>query len=248
LKTKTIVVWFSCGAASAVAAKKTIELYGKTHNVKVVNNPIKEEHPDNKRFLKDVEDWLGVEIEYAINPRYPDCSVVEVWQKRQAMSFPKGAWSTLELKKKARQHWEKNNDFDAMVFGFTSEESDRYDTLSTIELTPIIPVLIDLGLTKNDCFDILHNAGIRLPEVYAMGFPNANCIGCSKATSPEYWNLVRKKFPEIFLERAEMSRQLGVRLVRVKNERIFLDELHPEAKGRKIKAIKPYQCSLFCEA
>jgi hypothetical protein len=55
LKDKTIAVWFSCGAASAVAAKKTIEIYGATHNIRVVNNPIKEEHPDNQRFLKDVQ-------------------------------------------------------------------------------------------------------------------------------------------------------------------------------------------------
>jgi hypothetical protein len=53
-KGETIVVWFSCGAASAVAAKKTIELYGETNIIRIVNNPIKEEHEDNQRFLKDV--------------------------------------------------------------------------------------------------------------------------------------------------------------------------------------------------
>lgn len=37
---ETIAVWFSCGAASAVAAKKTIEKYGNTHNVIIVNNPV----------------------------------------------------------------------------------------------------------------------------------------------------------------------------------------------------------------
>lgn len=54
-----IAVWFSCGAANAVAAKKTIEKYGKKQEVRIINNPIKEEHPDNQRFLKDVEKWLG---------------------------------------------------------------------------------------------------------------------------------------------------------------------------------------------
>ena len=34
-----IAVWFSCGAASAVAAKLTIERYGATHDIRVVNNP-----------------------------------------------------------------------------------------------------------------------------------------------------------------------------------------------------------------
>jgi hypothetical protein len=65
-----IAVWFSCGAASAVAAKKTIEKYGDFCEVVVINNPIKEEDSDNKRFLKDVEKWLGVKIQSAINMLY----------------------------------------------------------------------------------------------------------------------------------------------------------------------------------
>ena len=43
---KTIAVWFSCGAASAVAAKLTIEKYGQTHIVRIVNNYILDEDPD----------------------------------------------------------------------------------------------------------------------------------------------------------------------------------------------------------
>lgn len=243
---ETIAVWFSCGAASAVAAKKTIEAYSDTCNVRIVNNPIKEEHPDNRRFLVDVEQWLGVEIESAINPKWPNCSVVEVWDARRAMSFPKGAPCTQELKKKARQHWERINDCHAMVLGFTAEEQDRHTDLASKEILPIIPVLINLGITKLQCFNILHEAGIRLPAMYLDGFTNANCIGCSKATSPEYWNLVRKKYPEVFKQRAEQSKRLGVNLVRVKNKRIQLNELNPVSRGRRIKPIEPYQCSLFC--
>ena len=55
---KMIVCWFSCGAASACAAKLTIEKYGK-ENVRLVNNPVANEHPDNVRFLHDCEQWLG---------------------------------------------------------------------------------------------------------------------------------------------------------------------------------------------
>ena len=46
VKGKDIVVWFSCGAASAVAAKVTLDKYGQDNNVRIVNNPIKEEHVD----------------------------------------------------------------------------------------------------------------------------------------------------------------------------------------------------------
>jgi hypothetical protein len=52
-------------------------------------------------------------------------------------------------------------------------------------------------------------------------------------------------FPDVFAERAEQSRRLGVRLVRVKNQRIFLDELDPKAKGRPMWQMPA--CSLFCE-
>ena len=48
-----IAVWFSCGAASAVALKLTVEKYG-LDNVYAVNNPVIEEHDDNLRFLDDV--------------------------------------------------------------------------------------------------------------------------------------------------------------------------------------------------
>lgn len=57
---QVIAVWFSCGAASAVAAKLTLERYGNLCDVRVVNNPVAEEDEDNRRFLADVQDWLGV--------------------------------------------------------------------------------------------------------------------------------------------------------------------------------------------
>ena len=94
------MVWFSCGAASAVAAKKTIERYGSTHNIRIVNNPIKEEDADNLRFLQDVEKWLGYSIEFATHLKYPDASCVDVWEDKKFMSSPYGAPCTTTLKKK----------------------------------------------------------------------------------------------------------------------------------------------------
>jgi len=210
---ETIAVWFSCGAASAVAAKKTLELYGDTHIVRVLNNPIMEEDSDNRRFLMDVERWLGVDIEIVLNPKYTAASCVEVWNDRQFMSSVNGAPCTLELKKKARQIWEKNNHADHHVLGFTADEKGRHDSFILSE-RPLLPVLIDAGITKGDCFRILSESGIKLPKMYEMGYPNANCIGCVKATSPTYWNHVRKMHPEVFEYRAAQSERIGAKLVR----------------------------------
>jgi hypothetical protein len=246
MSTQTIAVWFSCGAASAVAAKKTLEDYGSTHSIRILNNPVAEEDCDNRRFLRDCEQWLGVSIETVTNPEFTNCSAEEVWQTRRFMSGPLGAPCTIELKKRARQHWERQNPCDWHVLGFTLEESARHDRFTLTERDNVIPVLINHGLTKQDCVDILVKAGIPLPRMYSLGYPNANCIGCVKATSPTYWNLVRRQHPDVFQRRAEQSRELGARLVRVNNQRIFLDELDPSARGKPLKTLV-IDCGIFCE-
>lgn len=241
-----IAVWFSCGAASAVAAKKTVERYGSTATIRVLNNPVREEDEDNRRFLYDVEHWLGVRIETVLNSNWPDASAEQVWEKRRGMSFPNGAPCTTELKKKARQEWESRNRADWHVLGFTADEKKRHDRFVLSERGNVLPVLIDAGLTKHDCYGILRAAGIQLPRIYSMGYPNANCIGCVKATSPTYWNHVRQMHPEVFDQRAAQSRALGVRLVRYRGERMFLDELPADAKGRPMKNMD-LECGTFCE-
>lgn len=241
-----IAVWFSCGAASAVAAKKTIEKYGNLCRVRVINNPVVEEDPDNLRFLKDVERWLGVEIEFATNPKYPNCSAVEVWDTRKFMAGPAGAPCTLELKKGARQHWEKTNKADWHVLGFTAEEKHRYDRFVTFERENVLPILIEANISKPDCFAIVREAGIELPNVYKLGYPNANCIGCVKAGSATYWNHVRQNHPSVFTQRAEQSRRIGAKLAYYKGKRIFLDELPADAKGNKMKNMN-VECGIFCE-
>lgn len=244
-----IAVWFSCGAASAVALKLTVEKYG-VENVRAVNNPVANEHFDNRRFLKDVSKWVDIEIEDAKNPKYPDANCVEVWDDRKAMSIivpGKGSIApcTDKLKKDARYEWEKVNHADWHVMGFTVDERKRHERFVLTERENVLPVLIEANMTKRDCWDMLRKAGLELPAMYKLGYPNANCIGCVKATSPTYWNLVRKTHPDIFEERAEQSRRLGSRLVRVKGERIFLDELDPNAVGHKLKSMP--DCSSFCE-
>jgi len=201
---------------------------------------------DNLRFLQDVESWLGVEIETAINSKFPDCSANTVWKKARFMSSPLGAPCTKELKKRAREEWEQSNRPHWHVLGFTSEETGRYERFTAYERPNVLPILIEANMTKQDCVDFLLSEGLKLPHVYSLGYPNANCIGCVKATSATYWNLVRTQHPEVFEERAALSRYLNVRLARYKGKRIFLDELPVDAKGRSLKTMS-IECGIFCE-
>lgn len=241
-----IVVWFSNGAASAVAWREAVRRYGDICEVVAVNNPVSEEDPDNKRFAKDVAEWIGSEIVFWSNPKFPHGSAVKVWDQVKAMSFVKGAPCTDRLKKAARQDYESKHRVDWHVFGFTADEQSRHDRFVLTERDNVLPVLIDAGITKDDCYRIIQEAGLTLPLVYSLGYPNANCIGCVKATSPTYWNHVRKVHPEVFEERSEQSRRLGARLARYKGQRIFLDELPVDAKGRVMKTMQ-VECGIFCE-
>lgn len=241
-----IAVWFSNGAASAVAWLETVRRYGDTCEVVAVNNPVAEEDPDNLRFADDVSAWIGRSIIHWRNPKFAHGSAVQVWDQRGAMSFPWGAPCTEHLKKEARRDYMEHHRVDWHVFGFTLDEKVRHERFVKTEFTNVLPVLIEAGITKDDCYRIVSDAGVRLPEVYFRGYPNANCLGCVKASSPTYWNHVRKVDPEVFRQRAEQSRRLGVRLVRYKGERILLDELPPNAIGRPMKTMT-IECGVFCE-
>ena len=238
-----IAVWFSCGAASAVALKETIERYPECQVI-ALNNFIAEEDSDNRRFLNDVAEWLRIEIQDVRNPRYPSGSCVEVWEYRRFMSGVGGAPCTQELKFNARLNWQKFNPTEWVVMGLHAGEEDRHEDLKR-KIPNLLPVLLDAGRTKGDCFRILMEAGIEPPLMYRLGYPNANCPGCVKATSPTYWNHVRKVHPQVFEQRAKLSREIGARLVQVKGERIFLDELDSEATGRPMKDMD-FECNGLC--
>ncbi len=241
---KTIAVWFSCGAASAIAAKLTIDKFKKDYNILVVNNPVTEEHPDNRRFLKDVEEYIQHSIIEAKNPKYPSCSIVDVFERERYMSGVQGAVCTRLLKREARYHFEIIHRIDYHILGFTVDEWKRQKNFMQRERADVIPLLCSELITKEDCFSILRRAGIKLPKIYELLYPNANCIGCIKSESPTYWNMVRVDFPEVFIMRAVQSREIGCKLVKYKGKRIFLDELPPDAVGGKIKN---WECGIFCD-
>jgi len=221
-----VLSWFSCGAASAVATKLTLStgrdvvpVYCATHA----------EHEDNDRFRRDCEKWFGVPVTAIQSDKYAD--TWDVWTKRRYLAGVEGALCTIELKVIPRLKFQRPDD--VHVFGYTADrrDTDRAENLrcNYPELTIETP-LIAQGITKAACLAIVERASIRPPLTYALGFPNANCLPCVKATSPAYWALFRKHFPDIFERMAKLSRELDVRLARLNGERVFIDEIpldHP---------------------
>lgn len=227
-----VIVWFSCGAASAVAAKLTIEDNPNRDVLIVCCDTRPSEHQDNYRFCNDCEAWWGRKIVFINNPKYK--TVDEVFDRERYMSGIRGARCTTELKKIPRLQFA--NPEDIHVFGFTFDERKRVREFRMRNPELILKwTLVDHCYTKQDCYEELHRAGIELPAMYRLGFDNNNCPGCVKASSPWYWDMVRTHFPIVFNRRCEQSRKLGVRLVKIEDVRIFLDELPkgPFKKGNK---------------
>lgn len=170
MNNKTIAVWFSCGAASAVAAKLTLDQYGRDNDILIINNPVQEEDEDNRRFKRDIEKWLNHSIIEAKNKDFPNASIMEVFDKRKYMSGIHGAPCTLLLKKEARYQFECTHHIDYHVLGFTSEEQKRHDNFVKFERANVLPILINAGFTKQDCLDTIKNAGISPPESIVLVF------------------------------------------------------------------------------
>jgi len=235
MRYKRRISWFSCGAASAVATKLSEpDVIGYCHTGA--------EHEDNARFMRDCEEWFEQKITILKNPKYEN--TWEVWEKRKFLAGVAGAPCTGELKIKPRLEFERENDIH--VFGYTADSSDVKRAESLTEHWPDLKCefpLIERGITKAACLAMIQTAGIKPPLTYALGFPNANCLPCVKATSPSYWALVRKEFPEKFERMVELSRRLNVRLARIDGERIFIDEIPLNQKTTE--PLAP-ECDFLC--
>jgi hypothetical protein len=230
-----LIGWFSCGAANAVAVKLT--------DAEPVYCATGAEHPDNMRFMEDCRKWFGrSSITILKSDEYTD--TWDVWEKTRWLAGINGARCTTELKVKPRLAFQGPND--VHVFGYTADTADVNRAKRLRDNYPEMTIetpLIERGLTKAACLDIVQRAGISLPPLYALGFQNNNCLPCVKATSPAYWALFRENFPEKFNRMAKLSRELDVRLCRIDDERRFIDEIpldHPTTNP-----IQP-SCDFLC--
>lgn len=192
------VGWFSCGCSSLVACKLA-------QPDEIIYIHVADQHPDTLRFLMDARHLLGCEIKVLQAQRY--LTVDEVMRGERYVNGPGGAKCTMLLKKRVRQHWERENWAPhTYIWGFDTDERDRAERTvkSMPEFEHEFP-LIEHGLSKADCHALCEEWGIRRPLMYDLGYPNNNCIGCVKG-GMGYWNKIREDFPATFKRRAKAER------------------------------------------
>ena len=192
---------------------------------------IADQHPDSIRFIRDCEAAIGQEIQILRSKEYScveDC--VKVFGGFRA---PNGfAPCTNWLKKRVRKEWElEHQRYDlTYVWGFDLKERDRADR--TIE--------------ANSQAEHELPRGERLPRpvMYDMGYPNNNCLGCTKG-GMGYWNKIRRDFPAVFESRARLERQIGYAILKdSKGKPVYLDDLDP-SRGNMNTEVFP-DCGIMC--
>jgi len=233
------IVWFSCGAASAITAMYAVKKYS---NCEVVYCDTGGEHESNKEFLLDIEKLINKKITILKNHKYKDH--FDVFKKTRYLYGNAGSRCTLELKKKLRIKFQKPDDIH--IFGYTLEEKNRAEKFENYNPELKVDwILIEKGITKENCLGILWQKEIKLPKMYDLGYNHNNCIGCIKG-GMGYWNKIRKDFPGHFKKMAEIEREIGHSRFRDMdtNERIWLDELDPEAGN--FKKEPSISCDLSC--
>lgn len=246
-----IVCQFSCGAASAVATKIALSVYGHERCV-ILNAYVEEEHPDSRRFAADCESWFGKPITNLRDTKY-NASAIDVFETVGYIKGRYGAACTTRIKRGLLRKFEQPGDI--LVLGYTAEEEDRYnDWIADWPDRKIVAPLLARGLTKEDCKAMVLRAGIRLPRMYELGYDNANCIGCVKG-GLGYFRAIREDFPAQFERLAQAEDKVAAlhgpnayilryRSGPLKGQRFPLREL-PEGKADRGEPLP--SCGLFCE-
>ena len=245
-----VVCWFSCGVTSAVAAKMVVDNPPEGREIHIVYCDTRSEHPDNRRFLDECQEWYGIEIEIIGSTKYRD--VWDVWEKTRWLKGPQGVRCSVEMKKVPRLEYQRPDDL--QVFGYDAGELKRVERFrhTNHELDLWLP-LVDGGMTKKTCAEIVMRAGIELPEIYRLGYSNANCIGCPNGQQG-YWNKISMDFPDVFERMSKVERSLDAAINKTYGEkgedgepvrtRIFLDELDPDVGKYTTEPV--LECGLSC--
>lgn len=207
---------------------------------------IADQHSDSMRFIKDCEKAIGKHIEILKSNEYR--CVEDCIRAAGVIKMPGGfAPCTNWLKKRIRKQWEyEHKGYDlCYVWGFDLKEKNRAER--TIESNPQARhefPLIEKSLSKEDVHGLFERTfDFARPQMYELGYPNNNCIGCIKG-GMGYWNKIRVDFPEIFESRAKLEREIGHSILKDKDGPIYLDELDPD-RGNMNTEIFP-DCGIMC--
>ena len=240
-----VVAWLSGGVSSFIAA-----WLAREQLTDIIFIDIDDQTRDTLRFAYEAAELLGKKLTVLRSPFYR--SKNDVIRARRYINGPNGAPCTGELKRKVRKAWEWNcghsgplhGDSLKYVWGFDARETNRIKmTVENNEHAQHLFPLAEKNICKEEAHAACRDLGLRRADMYEMGYPNANCVGCVKG-GMGYWNKIREDFPNAFAEMAALEREIGATCLKDEEGKIYLDELDPR-RGRCDRIIVP-PCGIAC--
>jgi len=201
------IVQFSNGAASAWVAWWVLQNYNK-ENVILLNHDPGAEHPDSKRFQKEVSDFLNhpvVEVSH-------DKGLWELIKEQNALPSSFIPYCTRILKQEQGEKFLKTIEGKFILYnGFGLEEWRRVQKATARAEhmgRKVFSPLYENRMTGENAKQIIKNKWkICLPEPYKYLSHN-NCIPCFKAGQGHFVK-VAKHFPEEYQKAMEMEEYTG---------------------------------------
>ena len=235
------VAWLSGGVSSFVATWLV-----RDQLTDIIFIDIDDQTRDTLRFAQEAADLLGKPLQILRSPFYR--SKNDVIRARRYINGPHGAPCTGALKREVRKMWEnaslQRGESPTYIWGFDAGEPHRIaHTVEHNDHARHLFPLADRGITKAAAHAVCRDLGLSRADMYDLGYPNANCVGCVKG-GMGYWNKIRVDFPDVFAEMAALEREIGATCLHDGDGKVWLDELDPQ-RGRCDRIVVP-ACGIAC--
>ncbi|PKU52581.1 phosphoadenosine phosphosulfate reductase domain-containing protein [Lysinibacillus fusiformis] len=214
------IAMFSGGAASAYVAYLMTLKHGKEKSQLFFTNTLWE-HKDNRRFMLEVAEEIGIEITEKKDGRTPE----EVFEETRFLGNSRLAKCSSELKvRQTMIYLEELRDQGyepVLYFGIGKHEKRRRENLEELYSHFLIPrdgeeqpvktvfPLYESNISDDEIKKIITEEwGIELPQMYNLGFSHANCGGrCVRGGFNHYKHLY-ETWPEVYIKQEEMENKL----------------------------------------
>jgi hypothetical protein len=167
------------------------------------------EDEDLYRFNDDVSRAIGKPIICLADGRTP----WDVYIDKRWIGNSRTAHCSTELKAKPVKAWLDANAApdDPLVLGMDWSEMDRIERAQkNYAPRPVVSLLNDYRVSRENFDGILDRYGIKKPRLYGYGYPHNNCGGfCCKAGLTQFERLYRTNPERYAYHEAEMERAMA---------------------------------------
>ncbi len=206
------VVMYSGGLTSFATAKQVIKAEGP-ENVKLLFADVKIEDWDLYRFLGETAGHLGADIEVIADGRNP----WEVFRDERFIGNTRADPCSKILKRELMRKWVETRftPADVIVYlGIDWTETNRQETIRSrwAPYETRFPLCDPPYMTQKQIMADLEEMFIKVPRLYAMGFPHNNCGGfCVKAGQAQF-KLLLETMPERYAWHEQQEENLRTML------------------------------------